>query len=46
MHLFVTPVTVGGGTPALPGHFQSGLELLRVDRFAAGVVHLQYRTGS
>jgi dihydrofolate reductase len=44
MHLFVTPVTIGGGTPALPDHFRSTLELLRVDRFVGGVVHLQYRT--
>jgi len=46
IHLFVTPVTVGGGTAALPGHFHSNLELLRVDRFVGGVVHLQYRTGT
>jgi dihydrofolate reductase len=46
MHLFLTPVTVGGGTPALPGHFPSGLELLRTDRFEGGVVHLHYRTSS
>ena len=46
MHLFVTPVTVGGGTPALPDHFHSNLELLRVDSFVGGVVHLQYRTSS
>jgi len=44
LHLFVTPVTVGGGTPALPDHLRSNLELLRVDRFVGGVVHLQYRT--
>jgi len=43
LHLFVTPVTVGGGTPALPDHLRSNLELLRVDRFVGGVVHLQYR---
>ncbi len=46
MHLFLTPVTVGGGTAALPRHFDSSLDLLRVDRFASGVVHLQYRTSS
>jgi dihydrofolate reductase len=43
LHLFLTPVTVGGGTPALPDHVRSHLELLSVDRFAGGVVHLQYR---
>jgi dihydrofolate reductase len=43
LHLFLTPVTVGGGTPALPGRFRAGLELLEVDRFGGGVVHLGYR---
>jgi dihydrofolate reductase len=43
MHLFVTPVTVGGGKPAHPEHMLSNLELLCVDRFASGVVHLHYR---
>ncbi len=46
MHVFVTPVTVGGGTPALPAHFHSNFELLGVDRFVGGVVHLHYRTSS
>jgi riboflavin biosynthesis pyrimidine reductase len=41
--LFVSPVTLGGGTPALPEQFHSHLELLRVDRLRGGVVHLQYR---
>ena len=45
VHLFVTPVTLGGGTPALPDHVRSDLELLGVDRFASGVVHLGYRIG-
>jgi dihydrofolate reductase len=43
MHLLVTPLTVGGGTPALPSHFHSDLELLAMDRFLSGVVHLHYR---
>ena len=42
MHLFLSPVTVGGGTPALPEHFQSKLELMTIDRFTSGVVHLEY----
>jgi dihydrofolate reductase len=42
VHLFVTPVAVGGGTPALPEHFRWELELTNIDRFANGVVHLQY----
>jgi dihydrofolate reductase len=46
LHLFLTPVTVGGGKAVLPGHFHSNLELLSVDRFAGGVVHLQYRITS
>lgn len=43
VHLFVTPVTLGGGTSALPERLRMDLELLAVDRFAGGVVHLQYR---
>jgi len=43
-HLFVTPVIVGGGTPALPDHVRVNLELLDERRFGNGVVHLHYRT--
>lgn len=43
LHLFVQPVTVGGGTRALPAGKRSDLELLAVDRFAGGTVHLHYR---
>jgi dihydrofolate reductase len=46
IHLFVTPVTIGGGKAALPHHFHANLELLDVDRFGVGVVHLQYRTSN
>jgi len=42
LHLFLTPVTVGGGTPALPRHVYADLELLDVNRFAGGVVHLHH----
>jgi dihydrofolate reductase len=45
IHLFVTPVTVGGGTPALSGPFRANLELQGVDQFEGGVVHLHYRSG-
>jgi dihydrofolate reductase len=45
LHLFLTPLTVGGGKSTLPARFRSSLELLRVDRFEGGVVHLQYRIG-
>ena len=43
-HLFVAPVVVGGGTPALPDDVRLDLELLDERRFANGVVHLHYRT--
>jgi dihydrofolate reductase len=43
LHLFLTPLTVGGGKSTLPTRFRSNLELLRVDHFEAGVVHVQYR---
>jgi dihydrofolate reductase len=43
VHLFVSPVTLGSGTRALPEHFRCNLELLGVDRFASGFVHLRYR---
>jgi dihydrofolate reductase len=45
MHLFVSPRTLGGGTPALAEHLRAHLELLGVDRFGSGVVHLHYRIG-
>lgn len=43
LHLFVTPVTVGGGTPAHPTHRLTNLELLDVHHFGGGTVHLKYR---
>ncbi|HZD78468.1 MAG TPA: dihydrofolate reductase family protein, partial [Actinomycetota bacterium] len=45
VHLFLTPVVVGGGTQALPD-LRLDLELLELRRFGSGVVHLHYRTGS
>jgi dihydrofolate reductase len=42
-HLFLNPVAVGGGTPALPAKLRLGLELLDERRFGNGVVHLHYR---
>jgi dihydrofolate reductase len=45
LHLFVTPVTVGGGTPALSAHVRANLKLEGMDRFENGVVHLHYRIG-
>jgi dihydrofolate reductase len=44
LHLFVSPVVVGGGNRALPDDVRVGLELLDERRFGNGVVHLHYRT--
>jgi dihydrofolate reductase len=44
IHLFVTPIVVGGGTQFLPDNVRQGLELLDERRFGNGVVHLHYRT--
>jgi dihydrofolate reductase len=43
-HLFLNPIIVGGGTPALPRDVRVALELLDERRFANGVVHVHYRT--
>jgi dihydrofolate reductase len=40
---FVTPVLVGGGTPALPEHVHQKLELIDERRFDNGVVYLHHR---
>jgi dihydrofolate reductase len=40
--LFLNPVLVGGGAPALPDGVRAGLELLSERRFANGVVYLHY----
>lgn len=44
LHLFVTPVIVGGGARSLPDDVLLRLELLDERRFGNGVVHLHYRT--
>ena len=44
LHLFLTPIVVGGGTQSLPNDVRVELELLDERRFANGVVHLHYRT--
>lgn len=44
LHLFVTPIIVGGGNPWLPDGVRVKLELLDERRFGSGVVYLQYRT--
>jgi dihydrofolate reductase len=43
IHLFLTPVVVGGGTPSLPDGVRVKLKLLDERRFGNGVVHLHYR---
>lgn len=43
IHLFLFPVIVGGGKPAIPRGMQSDLELLDVRMFGNGVVHTHHR---
>ncbi len=43
VHLFLTPVIVGGGTRALPDDVVLDLELVDEHRFINGVVHLHHR---
>jgi dihydrofolate reductase len=43
MHLYVVPITLGGGTPAHPGEERNDLTLLEVHHFRSGLVHLHYR---
>ena len=42
-HLFIWPVVLGGGKPALPTDTRAELELLDERRFRNGVVHVRYR---
>ena len=42
IHLFASPVVVGGGTAALPDGLRMDLRLLDERRFGAGVVYLRY----
>jgi dihydrofolate reductase len=44
IHLFLTPIIVGGGTRSLPDDVRVKLELSDEHRFGNGVVHLHYRT--
>jgi dihydrofolate reductase len=46
LHLFLTPVVVGGGKESLPDNVRVKLELLDERRFGNGVVHLHYRTAT
>jgi dihydrofolate reductase len=43
-HLFIAPIIIGGGKPALPDNLRLDLELLGQRRFDNGVVYLGYRT--
>jgi dihydrofolate reductase len=42
VHLFLTPIIVGGGTQTLPDQVRLKLDLLDERRFSSGVVHLHY----
>ena len=42
-HLFVWPLSVGGGKPALPSGVRTELRLVDEHRFGNGVVRLRYR---
>jgi len=42
LHLFLSPIVVGGGNRALPEGVRVKLELLSERRFGNGVVHLHY----
>ena len=46
VHLFVSPISIGGGTRALPDGIRLQLELLNERRFGNGVVDLHYRIPS
>jgi dihydrofolate reductase len=46
LHLFVTPIVIGAGKQSLPDNVRLKLELLDERRFANGVIHLHYRTGT
>ena len=42
-HLFIRPILIGGGKPALPSDTRAELELLDDRRLSNGVVYLRYR---
>ena len=44
IHLYVSPIVVGGGTKGLPDEVRFELELLAERRFGNGVVYLRYGT--
>jgi dihydrofolate reductase len=46
LHLFLTPIAVGGGKRSFPDNVSLTLELLDERRFGNGTVHLHYRIGT
>jgi dihydrofolate reductase len=44
LHLFLNPIVVGGGKPALPDGVRVQLELMDERRFDSGVVYVRYST--
>ncbi len=44
LHLFLSPIVVGGGKPSLPDGVRLELALISERRFGNGVVHLHYST--
>ena len=44
LHLFLAPIVVGGGKPALPDGVRVPLELMDERRFDSGVVYVRYST--
>jgi len=42
-HLFIHPIILGGGKPALPSDVRLELELLQERRFGSGAVYLRHR---
>jgi dihydrofolate reductase len=45
VHLYLSPILVGGGKPSLPDDLRLPLELVEERRFGNGVVYVRYRTG-
>ena len=46
VHLYLSPILVGGGKPSLPDDLRLALELVEERRFGNGVVYVRYRTGA
>jgi dihydrofolate reductase len=46
VHLYLSPILVGGGKPSLPDDLRLPLDLVEERRFGNGVVYVRYRTGA